>query len=104
MSPLFGRKKKPTRRAFRAADGLDWGVEVRSPSASNVMVVFHHPDIATTSLNRYAWWISDGPQALDVTARLKAEDVLELLTEDDLRALFRKSMPISSRIPRFEPA
>ena len=44
------------------------------------------------------------PQALDVTARLQAEDVLHALTEDELRALFRKSMPISSQIPRFEPA
>jgi hypothetical protein len=105
MSPLFGRKPKaPTRRAFRGADGVDWGVEVRSPTASNVKVVFHHPDITTTSRNRYAWWISDGPQALDVTARLKAEDVLASLTEVDLRALFRKSMPISSQIPRFSPA
>jgi hypothetical protein len=105
MSPLFGRKKKrATRRAFRASDGVDWGVEVRSPTASNAMVVFHHPDISSTSRNRYAWWISDGPQALDVTARLSAEDVLHALTEDDLSALFRKSMPISSQVPRFEPA
>jgi hypothetical protein len=103
MSPLFGRRKKPSRRGFRASDGVDWGVEVRTPSASNVMVVFHHPDISTTSRNRYAWWISDGPQALDVTARLNGEDVLHALTEDDLRALFRKSMPISSQIPRFQP-
>ena len=105
MSPLFGRKKKaPSRRAFRAADGIEWGVEVRTPSASNAMVVFHHPDPRSTSRNRYAWWISDGPQALDVTARLNAGDVLAALTEDDLRALYRKSMPISSQVPRFSPA
>src|SRR5437868_2414131 len=99
---LFGRRRAP-RRAFRAVDGVDWGVEVRTPSASNAMVVFHHPDPNTTSRTRYAWWISDGPQSHDVTARLKPADVLAQLTEDDLRTLFRKSMPIANQIPRFEP-
>jgi len=102
MSPLFGRGKKKSRGAFRDGDGVAWGVEVRWPSATNVMVVFHHPSLLAR--NRYAWWVSDGPQALDVTARLKADEVLAALTEADLRALFRKSMPISSQIPRFEPA
>jgi hypothetical protein len=101
---LFGRGKQTARRAFRDAQGIAWGVEVRSPSATNAMVVFHHPDVRTTAYNRYAWWVGDGPQASDVTARLNAADVLAGLTDDDLRALFRKSMPISSQIPRFEPA
>ena len=102
MTPLFGRGKKKSRGAFRDGDGVEWGVEVRSPSATNVMVVFHHPSLL--SRNRYAWWVSDGQQALDVTARLKPDDVLATLTDADLAALFRKSMPISSQIPRFEPA
>ena len=74
------------------------------PSATNAMVVFHYPDAGTTSRNRYAWWIVSGPEARDVTARLDAKTVLDSLTDDDLKALFRKSMPISSQVPRFEPA
>jgi hypothetical protein len=101
---LFGRRKKRASRTHRAADGVEWGVEVRTPSATNAMVVFHYPDPTTTALDRYAWWVSDGPKARDVTARLTADEVLASLTDDDLRAVFRKSMPISSQIPRFEPA
>src|SRR4051794_25271877 len=100
---LFGRKKhEPARRAFRAPNGVEWGVEIRSPTASNAMVVFHHPDTRTTSLNRYAWWVADTPKALDVTARLSAADVMASLTDADVAKLFRKSMPIQSQIPRFE--
>ena len=100
---LFARKKQSAHRPFRASDGVEWGVEVRSPSATNAMIVFHHPDVTTTSRNRYAWWIADTPKAHDVTARLSAVDVLASLTDDDLAKLFRKSMPIASQIPRFQP-
>jgi hypothetical protein len=101
---LFARKKKETRRTYSAADGVVWDVQVRAPGPSNAMVVFRHPDPSTTSRDRYAWWVVDGPSARDVTARLDTDAVLASLTDDDLRALFRKSMPISSQIPRFEPA
>lgn len=101
---LFARRKKEARRSYTAPDGTAWGVEVRWPSATNAMVVFHHPDVTTTARNRYAWWVSDGAQARDVTARLDAAQVLAALTDDDVRTLFRKSMPISSQLPRFEPA
>ena len=100
---LFGRKKQRAHRAFVSPDGTQWGVEVRTPSATNAMVVFHYPDPTTTALNRYAWWITDGPRARDVTARLDVAAVLASLTDDDLRMLFRKSMPIASQIPRFQP-
>jgi len=100
---LFGRKKSAA-RPFDGPDGTRWSVEVRWPSATNAMVVFHYPDAGTTSRNRYAWWIVSGPEARDVTARLDAKTVLDSLTDDDLKALFRKSMPISSQVPRFEPA
>lgn len=101
---LFARKKEAPRRAFTAPDGTVWGMEVRWPGASNAMVVFHHPDVSTSGLNRYAWWLSDGAQARDVTARMSAPDVLAALTDEQVRTLFRKSMPISSPVPRFEPA
>ena len=101
---LFARRKDATRRAFASPDGVEWGIEVRSPSASNAMVVFHHPDTTTQRYNRYAWWVSDGAESRDVTARLDPAKILAQLTDDDVRALFRKSMPIDSRVPRFHPA
>ena len=39
-----------------------------------------------------------------MTARMTAEQVLASLTDADLVRLFRRSMPISSRVPRLEPA
>ena len=101
---LFGRKKDGRRRAFVSPDGVEWSVEVRSPGSTNAMIVFHHPNVSTTSLDRYAWWISDGEQARDVTASLDPARVLAALTDDDVRLLFRKSMPIANQTPRFEPA
>lgn len=101
---LFGARKGPARRAFDAPNGVTWGVEARSPGPSNVMIVFVHPDPNTTAYNRYAWWVLDTPAARDVTARLDPAQVLANLTDADLAALFKKSMPISSQIPRFEPA
>ncbi|MBV9880151.1 MAG: hypothetical protein JO180_06620 [Gemmatirosa sp.] len=102
---IFGlfAKKAPT-RPFDGPDGTRWAVELRWPSATNAMVVFIHPDGRTTARNRYAWWIADGPEARDVTARLDPKRVLGALTDADIGALFRRSMPISSQVPRFEPA
>ena len=90
-------------RPFRAPDGQTWGVEVRAPGASNAMVVFHHPDGTTGRRNRYAWWITHGPEARDVTARLVPATVLDALDQRELQRLFRRSMPIDSSVPRFEP-
>ena len=89
-------------RPFRAPDGRTWGVEVRAPGSSNAMVVFHHPDHTSTRRNRYAWWLTHGPEARDVTARLKPATVLDALDDRELRRLFRRSMPIDSSVSRFE--
>lgn len=98
---IFGAKRvRP--RAYRSPDGLAWTATARAPGASNVMIVFLHPDRSTTERDRYAWWVSAGPEARDVTARLSAAEVLASLNEEDLRDLFRRSMPISSNVPRFE--
>jgi len=75
-----------------SADGVTWGVEVRSPGASNAMVVFHHP--GGSRLNRYGWLIWHGPESRSVTSRLKPKDVLQSLEDGDLRRLFRRSMPV----------
>ena len=86
-------------RAFTAPNGVPWGVEVRSPGASNAMVVFHHPDERTSRLDRYAWYVWPGVEARDVTARISSRDVLERLTDIDVAHLFRRSMPISANSP-----
>lgn len=90
-------------RPFRAPDGRTWGVEVRAPGSSNAMIVFHHPDAGSTRRNRYAWWLTHGPEARDVTARLAPKTVLDGLDEREIQRLFRRSMPIESGVPRFEP-
>ena len=86
-------------REFRSPDGTAWGVEVRSPTSTNAMVVFHHPDGGTSRRDRYAWHITHGPEARDVVARLEPEQVLDSLTEQDLMLLYRRSMPISTDVP-----
>ena len=89
-------------RPYRAPDGATWEVEVRSPGSSNAMVVFLHPDRLARQ-DRYAWWITTGEAARNVTGRLSAVAVLKGLDERELARLFRRAMPIESRIPRFEP-
>ena len=83
-------------RAFTSPDGTQWGVEARSPGASNIMVVFHHPDASTSRRNRYAWINWQGAEARNVTARLDARAVIDGLTDAELKRLFRRSMPIAA--------
>jgi hypothetical protein len=85
-----------TIRPFRGPDGTDWGVVIKVPGASNAMVMFHHPGGKTARLDRYAWYIWDGPESRSVTSRISEDKVLDVLTEDDLRLLFRRSMPVSN--------
>lgn len=92
------------KRSFVAPDGARWGVEVRSPGSSNVMLVFHHADARTSRLNRYAWHTWTGDEARDVTARLKPKRVLDQLTDDQIALLFRRSMPVTTALPQAEPA
>ena len=90
-------------REFRAPDGTRWRVDVRGLGASNAMVVFNHPDPGSSGLNRYNWYLAPAAEGRDVTARLKPKDVLASLTDAELGLLFRRSMPISSRVPRLVP-
>ena len=82
-------------RDFRSPDGIIWGVDVDLPGSSNAMVIFRHPNGNSARLDRYNWFISNGPEARSVTARLSPKKVLEGLSEIDLARLFRRSMPIS---------
>jgi hypothetical protein len=66
-------------------------------------VVFLHPSAGSTQHNRYAWHITDGPESRDVKARLAPQQVLDGLDDAGLQRLFRRSMPVSSQVPRLEP-
>jgi hypothetical protein len=86
-------------RPFRGPDNVDWGVEVQVPGASNAMIVFHHPGGKTARLDRYAWDIWTGPESRSVTSRVPPEKVMQSLTDEKLRLLFRRSMPVSNPFP-----
>ena len=82
-------------RLYEAPDGTHWGAEVSNPGSSNALVTFHHPIGRTAGLDRYAWYISRGPESKSVTARLSPKEVLESITDEELAKLFRRSMPVS---------
>jgi len=87
-------------RPFSGPDGTNWGVEVQVPGASNAMIVFHHPGGKTARLDRYAWDIWTGPESRSVTSRVPAEKIMQSLTDEKLRLLFRRSMPVSNDLSR----
>ena len=82
-------------RTYRSPDGIVWGVDIDLPGSSNAMVIFRHPNGQSARLDRYNWFISHGPEARSVTARLSPDKVLESLSDVDIGRLFRRSMPIS---------
>ena len=92
---------KSNKRSFTGTDGTNWRVEVQNPGSSNAMVVFRHPDASNTRLDRYAWYITQGAEAGDVTGRLDKRAVLNALGDADVARLFRRSMPVSTdrRVP-----
>ena len=86
-------------RTWRSPDGIEWAVAVDLPGSSNAMVVFRHPSGKSARLDRYNWFISNGPEARSVTSRLSAEKILESLTDDSLAQLYRRSMKVSRPDP-----
>src|SRR5215813_10936571 len=82
-------------KTWRSPDGIQWAVEVDLPGSSNAMVIFRHPSGKSARLDRYSWYISNGPEARSVTSRLSKQKVLESLNDSDLARLYRRSMPIS---------
>jgi hypothetical protein len=86
-------------KTWRSPDGIVWAVEVDLPGSSNAMVIFRHPSGKSARLDRYNWFISSGPEARSVTSRLSSTKVLETLSEQDLAALYRRSMKISRPDP-----
>jgi hypothetical protein len=82
-------------KTFSAPDGTVWNVRVQSPGASNAVILFRHPNGASSRLDRYNWVISQGPEARSVTARLDPEKVLDGLDTRAIARLFQRSMPVS---------
>jgi hypothetical protein len=64
------------------------------------MIVFHHPGGKTARLDRYAWDIWTGPESRSVTSRVAPDKVMQSLTDEKLRVLFRRSMPVSNDLSR----
>lgn len=81
---------------FRSPDGAEWRVEVRSPSFSNAIVVFHKLAGPGSATSRYAWYQHPGAESRDVAARLDTKRLAESLGQDQLARLFRNSMPITT--------
>lgn len=81
---------------FRSPDAAEWRVEVRSPSFSNAIVVFHKLSGPGSVATRYSWYQHAGAESRDVAARLDTRRLAESLTEEQLARLFRNSMPITT--------
>ena len=86
-------------KTFSSPDGVLWRVVVQNPGSSNAMVVFRHPDGESSRKDRYNWYISKGPEARSVTARLSPQKVLDSLDDTTLSQLFRRSMRVSRPDP-----
>ena len=86
-------------KTYKSPDGTTWKVIVQNPGSSNAMVLFRHPDGESSRLDRYNWYISNGPEARSVTSRLSREKVLEHLNAKEIEILFRRSMAVSRPDP-----
>jgi hypothetical protein len=89
---------KKAKRVFEI-NGTRWGVEASAPGASNAMILFRHPDGRHSGLDRYNWFLWNGPEARSVTARLDPKDVLDHVNDAQLERLFRRSMAVSTVNP-----
>lgn len=90
-------------RVFQAPDGTPYAVDVSNVGASNALIVFRHPDARHSGRDRYAHFLWHGPEARSVTARLEEEQVMEALQDADLVRLFRRSFPVSTGAPGYNP-
>ena len=86
-------------KTYRSPDGTLWTVEVDLPGSSNAMVIFRHPDPASSRQDRYNWFLSHGPEARSVTSRLSRDRVMQMLDEAELARLYRRSMKVSRPDP-----
>ncbi len=91
-------------RVWQSHEGINWVVDVDLPGSSNAMVIFRHPGEKNGRLDKYNWFISNGPEARSVTSRLTKQKVLESLSDDDLAKLYRRAMNISRPDPMLPKA
>lgn len=82
-------------KPWRSPDGIHWAVDVDLAGSSNAMVIFRHPGGKGTRLDRYNWYLSNGPEARSVTSHLSKSKVMETLDDAALAKLYRRSMRIS---------
>ena len=83
------------KKIWRSPDGIEWVIHVDLAGSSNAMVIFRHPAGASSRLDRYNWFISNGPEARSVTSHLSKGKILESLGDRELSSLYRRSMSIS---------
>jgi hypothetical protein len=86
-------------RVWQSPEGINWVIDVDLPGSSNAMVIFRHPGGANGRLDKYNWFISNGPESRSVTSRLTKQKVLDSLTDTDIRKLYRRAMNISRPDP-----
>ena len=86
-------------KTWRSPDGTTWGIDVDLAGSSNAMVLFRHPAGQTSRLDRYNWYISNGPEARSVTSHLSKTKVLESLNDAEIATLYRRSMRVSRPDP-----
>jgi hypothetical protein len=97
--------KRADMQLYKAADGTHWGIDVQLPGASNVLVLFHHPDGQTARKDRYAWLNWQGSEASDVQTRVDIDAARRALDRATIEALFTRSMLVGNgRTPGFLPA
>jgi len=86
-------------KTWRSPDGTTWAIDVDLAGSSNAMVLFRHPAGQTSRLDRYNWYISNGPEARSVTSRLPKQKILDSLTDAEIARLYRRAMSISRPDP-----
>jgi len=86
-------------RVWQSPEGINWVIDVDLPGSSNAMVIFRHPGRADGRLDKYNWFISNGPEARSVTSRLPKQKILDSLTDAELARLYRRAMNISRPDP-----
>jgi len=86
-------------RVWQSPEGINWVIDVDLAGSSNAMVLFRHPGDKTGRLDKYNWFISNGPEARSVTSRLSTDKVLESLDDAAIARLYRRAMNISRPDP-----
>ncbi|MEO5816857.1 MAG: hypothetical protein ABIT20_16400 [Gemmatimonadaceae bacterium] len=86
-------------KSITGPDGTVWRVDIQSPSSSNAMIMFRHPDGRSSRLDRYNWVLTNGPESRSVTARLQTDKVLDSLDQTAIARLFARSMAVSRPDP-----